>query len=55
MIGALQRLGGSGQAHDLPEQMEAMGISGREVMGWQRLLLSHPPIPERIRALEQGA
>lgn len=55
MIAALRRLGGAPQPHDMPEQMEALGISGREGMGWRRLLLSHPPIPERIQALEQGA
>lgn len=55
MIAALQRLGDSGQPRDLPEQMEALGIAGREVVGWQRMLLSHPPIPERIRALEAAA
>jgi heat shock protein HtpX len=53
MIAALRRLAGAKQPLDMPEQMEAMGISGREGMGWRRLLLSHPPIPERIKVLQE--
>ena len=38
----------------LPESMEAFGISGRYGSGLKRLFMSHPPIPERIAALEQS-
>lgn len=51
MIGALRRLAA---AHEqpLPGQMAAFGIAGAG--GLTRLLMSHPPIEERIRALEQA-
>jgi len=54
MIGALQSLQ---SAHDsgLPAQMVASGINGGEPAGWQRLFMSHPPIPERIAALQNAA
>jgi len=55
MIGALRRLGGNPEEHELPEEMEAFGISGRVASGMKRLLMSHPPIPERIAALERLA
>ena len=49
MIAALQRLQSfSGQAH-LPDQMAAFGISGTTLAG---LFRSHPPLEERIRALQ---
>lgn len=54
MIGALRRLGHP-QHTELPESMEAFGISGRVASGFKRLLMSHPPIPERIAALERSA
>ena len=51
MIGALQALGRvHGEA--LPEKMAAFGISGRRGEGLQRLFMSHPPIEERIAALQ---
>jgi heat shock protein HtpX len=54
MIAALRRLQ---QAHDqpLPAQLHALGISGGEGAGWQRLFLSHPPLAERIAALQSQA
>ena len=52
MIKALARLERGGPAQ-LPESMEAFGISGRHASGLQRLFMSHPPIPERIAALER--
>lgn len=55
MIGALRRLGGNPQENHLPESMEAFGISGRVSSGFKRLFMSHPPIPERIAALERSA
>ena len=53
MIRALARLERGAPAH-LPESLEAFGISGSERHGIQRLFLSHPPIPERIAALQRG-
>lgn len=52
MINALARLAGGTPAH-LPESLEAFGISGRQGSGFKRLFMSHPPIPERIAALER--
>lgn len=53
MIGALRRLG-EPQQTELPESMEAFGISGRVSSGFKRLFMIHPPIPERIAALERS-
>ncbi len=54
MIAALQRLGGTPPAEDLPDQMEAFGISGRIARGGlKRWFMSHPPIEERIQALKR--
>lgn len=52
MINALARLDKGGPAV-LPESMEAFGISGRHGSGLKRLFMSHPPIPERIAALQE--
>jgi len=49
MIHALQRLGGM-QAGELPKSMAALGITG----GLGQLFASHPPIEQRIQALQQG-
>ena len=57
MINALARLDNvaRGKNH-LPEQIEAMGISGRDTKsGLRKLFMSHPPISERIAALKQAA
>jgi heat shock protein HtpX len=51
MINALARLGGL-QPGSLPQSMQAMGIGGKS--GVMALFSSHPPIEERIRALQQG-
>ena len=51
MIGALQRLGGGAQ-RDLPDQLAAFGINGVRAGGFRRLFMSHPPIAERIAALQ---
>lgn len=51
MINALHRLGQVHGATSLPESVEAFGISGRVGLGLRQLFMSHPPIPERIRAL----
>lgn len=54
MIKALARLDRGAPAH-LPESLEAFGISGRHGVGIKRLFMSHPPIAERIAALESLA
>jgi heat shock protein HtpX len=54
MINALTRLDQRGPAQ-LPESLEAFGISGRVGHGIKRLFMSHPPIPERIAALHRLA
>ncbi len=52
MVAALERLkSGTEQAH-LPRQMDAFGISGGIGHGLSRLFLSHPPLDERIAALQ---
>ncbi len=55
MIAALERLRQSNQPSQLPESVEAFGIRGRVGHGIRRLLMSHPPLEERIRALAEGA
>jgi heat shock protein HtpX len=54
MIAALRRLQSVSQPAQLPEQFEAFGISGRIGHGLQRLFMSHPPLEERIEALQQN-
>jgi len=53
MIRALARLD-RGAPAVLPESLEAFGISGKRAQGFQRLFMSHPPIAERIEALQRG-
>ena len=53
MVRALQRLG-AGRPAELPESMEAFGISGSKRHGIQKLFMSHPPIEERIAALQRS-
>lgn len=54
MIGALRRLQQSQMPSQLPESVEAFGIRGRVGGGIKRLMMSHPPLEERIRALAEG-
>ncbi|MDE0027831.1 MAG: zinc metalloprotease HtpX, partial [Deltaproteobacteria bacterium] len=37
----------------MPEQLEAMGISGVRKGGMRMLFASHPPIEDRIAALRE--
>ena len=54
MIAALRRLQASaGQPH-LPDQLAAFGISGGIGSGLKHLFMSHPPLEERIAALQSG-
>ena len=52
MIGALERLKAAHEPHDLPEQLKAFGINGGIGGGIKRLFASHPPIDQRIAALQ---
>ena len=52
MINALQRLE-RGQPGELPEALQAFGISGGAKQKMMRLFMSHPPIPERVEALRR--
>ena len=54
MIGALRALQRNQQPEDLPGEFAAFGISGGMGSGLKRLFLSHPPLEERIAALEAG-
>jgi heat shock protein HtpX len=54
MIAALKRLQGIHHETELPEQMAAFGISGLRRSNFGRLFMSHPPLEERIAALEAG-
>lgn len=55
MIAALERLRSSlGEPH-LPDQLAAFGISGSVGQGLRRLLMSHPPLEERIEVLRRSA
>jgi heat shock protein HtpX len=52
MIGALQALQRAHEPHDLPGEFAAFGISGGLGSGMKRLFMSHPPLQERIAALQ---
>jgi heat shock protein HtpX len=55
MISALQRLKGDHGENTLPKTLAAFGISGPLAEGFQRLFMSHPPLDERIAALQNAA
>jgi heat shock protein HtpX len=54
MIGALRRLQQEQHPPRLPQTMAAFGISGGKGMGIRKLFMTHPPLEERIAALEGG-
>ncbi|MBI3570095.1 MAG: protease HtpX [Gammaproteobacteria bacterium] len=54
MIAALERLKAAHEPAQLPDQMAAFGISGGRDGGWKRFFMSHPPLDERIAALQQS-
>jgi len=53
MIAALQRLSQTYGHSTLPSQIQAFGISGAVGHGLRRLMMSHPPLEERILRLRQ--
>jgi len=53
MIAALRRLQEMSEPSHLPDQMAAFGIRAK-AGGLTRLFMSHPPLEERIAALEAG-
>ena len=53
MISALQRLQLNHGERTLPKSLAAFGISGPLAQGLQRLFMSHPPLDERIAALQK--
>jgi heat shock protein HtpX len=54
MIGALEALRRQHQPEGLPQQMNAFGILGGKASGLKRLFMSHPPLEERIAALQKA-
>jgi len=54
MIAALKRLKQVNQPHDLPGEMAAFGISGGIGEGMKKLFMTHPPLEERIAALQNA-
>ncbi|TWG91425.1 heat shock protein HtpX [Luteimonas sp. J16] len=55
MIAALERLAQNQGANTMPRQIAAFGISGGIAHGLRRLLMSHPPLEERITALRAAS
>ena len=55
MIRALQGLQRVHEPAPLPEALHAFGIAGGPGSGLRRLFMSHPPLEERIAALQRGA
>ncbi len=54
MISALQRLRAAHEPPPMPGEMAAFGISGGRDAGWKRFFMTHPPLEERIAALQQA-
>jgi len=54
MVAALERLAQNHGQSTLPKQISAFGISGGNGGGLRRLLMSHPPLDERIAALRNA-
>jgi heat shock protein HtpX len=54
MISALETLAKSYGQTTLPNEVRAFGISGHVARGAKRLLMTHPPLAERIAALRNG-
>ena len=54
MIAALERLAQGQHESTLPKQVAAFGISGAVGHGLRKLLMSHPPLEERIQTLRSA-
>ena len=54
MVAALERLAQTYGHSTLPKQVAAFGISGGVGHGLKRLLMSHPPLEERIAVLRNA-
>ena len=54
MISALEGLRRLHHPSELPESMQAFGISAGQAGGLKRLFMSHPPLEERIAALRNA-
>ncbi|MBT8145112.1 MAG: protease HtpX [Gammaproteobacteria bacterium] len=54
MIAALKRLGQGREENALPQQLSAFGIKGGFAAGMQRFFATHPPLQERIAALQRA-
>lgn len=52
MIAALQRLQSIHEPSHLPDQLVAFGINGGLAQGIRKMFMSHPPLSERIAALQ---
>ena len=52
MIDALKALQRSSRPHDLPGELAAFGIAGGFKSGYEKLFSTHPPLEDRIAALE---
>jgi heat shock protein HtpX len=55
MIAALERLAGTRAPAELPDSLKTFAIRGPYRRGLARLFLSHPPIEERVAALQKFA
>jgi len=54
MIAALKRLQSIHEPSHLPDQLVAFGINGGLAEGMRKLFMSHPPLSERIAALQMS-
>ncbi len=54
MIGALKRLQQLHEPQPLPDKMAAFGINGGKPSGIKALFMTHPPLEDRIAALQQN-
>jgi heat shock protein HtpX len=54
MIRALERLKATAAGEHLPDQMASFGISGKTRSGLAQLFMTHPPLDERIAALQRA-
>jgi heat shock protein HtpX len=54
MVAALEALQRAHQPAELPSQVAAMAIRGGVGHGLKRLLMTHPPLEERIEVLRAG-